>query len=196
MTAGILSRRGAAPDEGFVQFLFVEHRGALLAYAQELTRDRMAAEDVVQEAFLRAWRHERKLSTGTGSLRGWLLKVVRNIVFDAARARRARPQEVAEPPLDLTTAPDHADLVVNTMVLADALGSLSVEYREVLERMYLHGYSVAETARALGIPSGTVKSRSHYALRTLRDLHAAGERREREGLAGRGGENSDPTGQR
>ena len=68
----------------------------MLAYATQLTRDRAAAEDVVQEALVRAWRHPDSLVNGKGSVRGWLLTVVRNIVTDQFRARNAR-QSVPSP---------------------------------------------------------------------------------------------------
>jgi len=146
----------------------------MLAYATTLTRDRAAAEDVVQEALLRAWRHPDSLVNGKGSVRGWLLTVCRNIVKDQIRARNARPHEVAEGPVEAAIEDDHADQVVNSMVVVDALSTLSTEHREVLEQIYLLGSTVAEAAKALGIPPGTVKSRSYYALRVLRESHPMG----------------------
>ena len=96
--------------------------------------------------------------------------MVRNIVTDRVRARNARPTEVAESPTTGPVERDHADRVVDSMVVLDVLGRLSVEHREVLEQVYLQGRSVDETAKELGIPAGTVKSRSHYALRALRQM--------------------------
>jgi RNA polymerase sigma-70 factor (ECF subfamily) len=68
---------------------------------------------------------------------------------------------------------DHADQVVNTMVVLEALDELSPEHRVVLEQVYLQGRSVAEAAEVIGIPPGTVKSRCHYALHALREHFSA-----------------------
>ncbi|WP_435206583.1 sigma-70 family RNA polymerase sigma factor [Micromonospora sp. bgisy143] len=163
-------RRREVAGEALVRSIFEEHGRAMLAYATQLTRDRAAAEDVVQEALVRAWRHPDSLVNGKGSVRGWLLTVVRNIVTDTVRARRARPPEVPEGPTESAVERDHADQVVNSIVVTDALNRLSTEHRQVLEQVYLRGSTVAEAAQVLGIPPGTVKSRSYYALRALRDL--------------------------
>ncbi|MEU8256623.1 sigma-70 family RNA polymerase sigma factor [Micromonospora inaquosa] len=163
-------RRREVADEALIRSLYEEHGRAMLAYATQLTRDRAIAEDIVQEALVRAWRHPDSLVNGKGSVRGWLLTVVRNLITDAVRARMARPSEVPESPTDVAIERDHADQVVNSMVVMDALNRLSQEHREVLEQVYLLGSTVAEAAKALGVPPGTVKSRSYYALRALRDI--------------------------
>lgn len=112
-------------DEALIRSLYEEHGRALLAYAQRLTGDRSAAEDVVQETLIRAWKHPDALVNGKGSVRGWLLTVARNIITDRYRAKAARPTEVAE---SVTTQPveqDHADAVVDSMVVMEALDRLS-----------------------------------------------------------------------
>jgi RNA polymerase sigma-70 factor (ECF subfamily) len=155
--------------EALVRALYEEHGRALLAYATRLTRDRAAAEDVVQETLMRAWRHPEVLVNGRGSVRGWLLTVARNLVTDRVRARSARPAEVAES-ADQPAAVDrdHAEQVVDSVVVMGALDTLSEDHRVVLEEVYFRGRSIAEAAEALSIPPGTVKSRCYYALRALR----------------------------
>jgi RNA polymerase sigma-70 factor, ECF subfamily len=160
-------RSGPDADEALVTSLYVEHGRILLAYVTRLTGDRQLAEDVVQETLLRAWRHAGTLTEEKGSIRGWLLTVARNIATDKARARMVRPAEVQEdaaPPVSI----DHSDDVVNSIYVMDALQSLSPEHRAVLVEVYYGGKTAAEAATALGVPAGTVKSRTYYALRALR----------------------------
>jgi RNA polymerase sigma-70 factor (ECF subfamily) len=160
-------RSGRDPDEALVTSLYVEHGRILLAYVTRLTGDRQLAEDVVQETLLRAWRHAGTLTEEKGSIRGWLLTVARNIATDKARARMVRPVEVHEdaaPPVSI----DHSDDVVNSIYVLEALQSLSPEHRAVLVEVYYGGKTAAEAASTLGVPAGTVKSRTYYALRALR----------------------------
>lgn len=163
-------------DEALLHAVHAEHGRALLAYATRLLGDRAAAEDIVQETLIRVWRHPDALTNGRGSARGWLLTVTRNLCTDRIRARAARPAEVPENPLTPPVQRDHADRVATSVTILRALDALSEDHRTVLAQLYLSGRSLAETAAALGIPPGTVKSRSYYALRALRErLVEAGE---------------------
>jgi RNA polymerase sigma-70 factor (ECF subfamily) len=146
-----------------------EHASALWGFCLHLTgNDRARAEDVAQETMLRAWRNAAVLTESRGSVRSWLFTVARNIVIDEWRSRRAH-REFATDELPATDATeDGTDELLLSWVVADALSQLSVDHRAVLVECYYRGRSVAEAARRLEIPEGTVKSRTHYALRALR----------------------------
>lgn len=158
---------GTAADELLLRSLYAEHAGPLLRYALHLTSgDRQRAEDIVQETLLRAWMHPDAISDRPA--RPWLFAVARNLAVDAYRARRARPHEVGEEALALVPAPDEADRALESWAVADAIRALRPDHRRVLLETYYRGRSVAEAAAVLGIPPGTVKSRTFYALRALK----------------------------
>jgi RNA polymerase sigma-70 factor (ECF subfamily) len=173
-------RASAAADEALVRSLYAEHGRALLAYTTRLTGDRAAAEDVVQETLVKAWRNPDVLVNERGSVRGWLFTVARNLVIDRARARAARPLEVAETATPAPAPGDLASQVVDSVVVMDAMDRLTPEQRSVITEIYFRGSTVAQAAASLDIPPGTVKSRSFYALRALRDAIESPALRERE----------------
>jgi RNA polymerase sigma-70 factor, ECF subfamily len=159
--------RGEACDEALVRGLYAEHAAPLLRFALHLSSgDRQRAEDIVQETMLRAWLHPDAIADRPA--RPWLFAVARNLAVDAYRARQARPHEVGEGALELVPAPDEADRALESWAVADALKALRPEHRSVLLETYYRGKSVAEAAAVLGIPVGTVKSRTFYALRALK----------------------------
>ncbi|GAA4413343.1 sigma-70 family RNA polymerase sigma factor [Fodinibacter luteus] len=159
------------PDSAAVlmQQLHDEHAAALWGYCLRLTgHDHARAEDVVQETLLRAWRNHGRLDESRGSVRAWLFTVARNIVIDEWRTTRARSElSVADVP-ESRESTDHTDRILLSWVVADALLTLSPDHRAVVLECYFRGASVAQAAHRLGIPEGTVKSRTHYALRALR----------------------------
>ncbi|WP_203861271.1 sigma-70 family RNA polymerase sigma factor [Plantactinospora mayteni] len=157
-------------DAELLRAMHDEHGDALLAHALRLTSgDRQRAEDLVQETLLRAWRHPEALDPQRGSVRAWLFTIARNLAIDAWRRRAARigeviTDELPEPPQVV----DEADRAVEAWTVAEALNRLSPSHREVLVECFYQGRSVTEAAARLGVPPGTVKSRTHYALRSLR----------------------------
>jgi RNA polymerase sigma-70 factor, ECF subfamily len=164
-----MSRRAGNTREESLRALYDGHASALLAYALRLTDgDRGRAEDIVQETLVRAWRHLDRLDETAGPVRPWLFTVAQRLAIDAHRARRARPPETGDAVLASVPGLDDVEPALDRIVVTDALHSLSAEHRAVIVETYYRGRSVAEAAAVLGIPPGTVKSRSYYALRALR----------------------------
>jgi RNA polymerase sigma-70 factor (ECF subfamily) len=133
--------------------------------------DQPAARDLLQETMLRAWKNLDRLDPDLRLLRPWLVTVARRLAIDASRTRRTRPLPVNG--VDLDTVADEGgaiDRMLTAEVVRRALPRLGAEHRTVLYHLYLHGRSVSETAALLGIPEGTVKSRTFYALRSMRAL--------------------------
>jgi RNA polymerase sigma-70 factor (ECF subfamily) len=151
-----------------VRVLFDEHAGAVLGYVMRLTGDFQRSQDVVQETMLRAWRHPEADRTDCESLRPWLLTVARNVVIDQVRARKSRPAEVGSACLATAAVDDHLDSVLAARDVAAAIETLTPSHRAVLIETYFRDRSIADTAAMLGVPTGTVKSRTYYALRALK----------------------------
>ncbi|TFB69821.1 MULTISPECIES: sigma-70 family RNA polymerase sigma factor [Cryobacterium] len=150
-----------------LQALHDEHAPLLWRYVVRLTHDPALADDVVQETLLRAWRRPRLLDQTEVSARAWLFTVARNLVIDDRRSARAR-HEILTDQLPEVPTDDQTDALLDAWLVADALHDLSPDHRAVIVCAYYRGQSVAETARDLVIPEGTVKSRLHYGLRALR----------------------------
>ncbi len=155
-------------DAELLRELHAQHGTALWSYVVGLTNgDRAQAQDVVQETMLRAWRNPQILTQHNGSARGWLYTVAKRLVIDEWRTARSRRERVTDevPERPVSDAVDHA---LDHQLVVQAMQALSLEHRAVLHECYFRGSSVAEAAHALGVPPGTVKSRTHYALRALR----------------------------
>ncbi|HKJ54401.1 MAG TPA: sigma-70 family RNA polymerase sigma factor [Nitriliruptoraceae bacterium] len=146
--------------------------GPLHAFAVRRLGDRESAEEAVQDTLLKAWRARDRFDPDRGSEAAWLFAIARNVVIDRLRRRQARP--VSSGHFDETddrVADDErleVDRLLETWQVADALAGLSVEHRDALVLCHWRGHSIAEAARLLDVPEGTVKSRVYYGLRALR----------------------------
>ncbi len=155
--------------EAAIRQLYSEHAEALHGYVRRFCQDQAAADDIVQETFIRAWRHLAQLRADGRPIRPWLFRVARNLLTDADRAAKSRPVMVA-----VSSAEDPADdaglgQVLDRQLVSDALKHLSPAHRTVLVETFYRGGSTARVARQLGIPHGTARSRLHYALHALRE---------------------------
>jgi RNA polymerase sigma-70 factor (ECF subfamily) len=168
----------------FLSEAFVEHGPALRRYVTRIAGADLA-EDVVQETMLRAWKNVEKLHEHAvgGHVWHWLAKVARNVVIDAARARKCRPAEVmdTDPPADRDPrgwVPDPSAELVATLACSALLGPLTPAQRSVVVEVYFAGHTVMDTAELLHMPLGTVKSRLNQGLKRLRQQTSIDEMRQ------------------
>jgi RNA polymerase sigma-70 factor (ECF subfamily) len=170
-----------AKDSDAFAVIYDRHGGAAYSLAHRIVGDAQMAEDVTQEAFLSIWRSHARFDAARGSVRAWVLGIVRNRGIDALR-RTARPA----PQLDLDD-----DAVLETQAAAQrteaeairretadrlrrALGLLPREQSQVIELAYFGGFSHSEIAEMLGAPIGTVKGRMRLGLEKIRATLAEG----------------------
>src|SRR4051794_17761335 len=148
----------SADDEARLSALYDAHAAPVWRYVVHLTGDRAGADDIVQETLLRAWRTPRILEEEPSATRAWMFTVARHLVIDEARSARRRHEIVTADTPERVSA-DATDALFEAMLIEEALASLSAEHRIVVVRAYYGALSIAEIARELVIPEGTVKSR-------------------------------------
>ncbi|MGH9283394.1 MAG: RNA polymerase sigma factor [Acidimicrobiales bacterium] len=160
----------AAGDRGApLEELFRRYAGRLYALGTNLLGDAGLAEELVQESFVRLWRQAPRFDPARGTVAAFVFVLARRIAVDLWRRPSSRP---------LTPDPaangwarwfdDPAPEVVDGMVVRHALDSLSPAHRQVIELSYGGGLTQAEIARRVGVPLGTVKTRTYHALRALK----------------------------
>ncbi|MBW0116010.1 sigma-70 family RNA polymerase sigma factor [Pseudonocardia abyssalis] len=162
---------GLLHDEAGLRAAHREHAGELFRFVLRQLRDTGAAEDVVQEVFLRAWRSAGTFDAARGSVRAWLFAIARNLVIDHTRRRSVRPvQPVGAERLIALAGGDGGfdEATMTAWTVEEALRRLSDEHRVALVETYLRGRPYGEVSAELGVPVGTVRSRVFYGLKALR----------------------------
>jgi RNA polymerase sigma-70 factor (ECF subfamily) len=164
------SERALTPDNA-LRLLYEAHGAVLLSYLMRLTKgDRHRAEDLLQETLMRAWRHPEARQAGGEWSRPWLFTVARRIAIDQMRAGLTRPTELGDDRLDERAQVDEGfDRIADRAEIREALLALPDRLRTVIVEIYFRDRSVTEVAEILGVPPGTIKSRTFYALRALRE---------------------------
>ncbi len=162
-------------DEG-LRAAYTAHGAELYRFARRALGDDGAAQDAVQETFLRAWRAADRYDPELASLRVWLFAIARNVVVDQSRATRARPWleglvgDVGSPEAGAPAAahPDPAERLLRGWVVEEALRRIGEDHRRAIVETYLRDRPYAEVAAELGVPVATVRTRVFYGLKALR----------------------------
>ena len=161
-----------AGDIGAIESLYDRHSRHAFGLAYRILNDRMAAEDVVQEAFLAVWRRANTLDAGRGQLRAWLLGTVRNRAIDRLRTMSTRREirtGIEDAGLSVEDAGwDHVETQSDRAQVRGLLNELPEAQRRAIELSYFGGMSHSQIAAALGLPVGTVKGRQRLGLEKMR----------------------------
>jgi RNA polymerase sigma-70 factor (ECF subfamily) len=169
-----LARRSSSQlgDEVGIREAYEAYGREMYGFALRRCRDHHAAEEVVQEAFVRAWRAADRYDSSLGPLRAWLYAILRNVIIDASRSADVRPRlataQEAEQGPGASAERAQLDQALDGWVLEEALRRLREDHRTVLVETYYRGRPYADVAAELGIPEGTARSRAFYALKALR----------------------------
>lgn len=180
---GDLMARIVAGDTAALETLYARHSRAVFALLFRIVGDRQTAEDLLQEAFLRAWQHAGVYREAQGRVLPWLLGVAHHLALNEHRRRRRRPQvafmregsgrdELREPDHLMGITPDPSDEVwerIRGAQVSKAMAALPEQQRAIIA-LYATGHSQSEIASRLNEPLGTVKSRMRRGLLHLRHL--------------------------
>lgn len=169
-----LAERIRSGDSEALGELYDRYAATALATAMRVVRARDEAEDVVHDAFVAVWRKIDRFDAERGSLRAWLMTVVRNRAIDRVRARRPNMDlEVADERSLLRTGPNPTwEAALGRTAASDvqaAMADLPDEQRQAVELAYFEGYTYREVAELTGVALGTANGRLRLALAKLRD---------------------------
>jgi RNA polymerase sigma-70 factor (ECF subfamily) len=169
----LISFVGQDDAEAFT-ILYDRHSDAAFSLAYRMMGERRAAEDLTQDAFLKVWRGASSYRADRGSVRTWLLSIVRNCSIDQIRsqASRRRTQEKIEASASRSQPSEaFAQTWRNSQreQVREALSTLPSEQQKILELAYFSGYTHVKIAELLGVPLGTVKGRMRSGLKKVRD---------------------------
>ena len=171
---------GRKDPEAF-EVLFDRHGGAAYSLAYRIVGDRAAAEEVTQEAFISVWRSGARFDAARGSVRSWLLSVVRNRAIDFLRSRAGKAPKLTfddDAVLEQRPAAERTEEEAlrreTATEVRGAIGNLPGEQAKVIELAYFGGFSHSEIAQMLNLPMGTVKGRMRLGLEKIRGDLAEG----------------------
>jgi RNA polymerase sigma-70 factor (ECF subfamily) len=167
---GDLIRRVARRDANAFEMLYRRYARPVFGLALRRLGDRMRAEDAVQEAFAAVWRSARTYKPERGAGAPWLYAVARNAIVDRSRSRSDPPGEARDVPASEPGPEERTEAAYVSWRVHRALEELPQKERDVIELAYYGGLSQSEVADFLGIPLGTVKTRTRAGLGRLADL--------------------------
>ncbi|WP_141504202.1 RNA polymerase sigma factor [Paenibacillus luteus] len=174
-TDELLIQKIANRDSAALEQLYDRYERQIYSFVYRIVKDAMAAEEVVQELFIRVWNSAERLDTGeaAGKISSWMFTIARNLSVDWIRKQGRKPLEASEEGvLERVAAFKSTEQEVEHKMLGEqmqeALRELNEDQKQVVDLIYFKGYTQQEVSLNQDIPLGTVKSRVRLALKQLR----------------------------
>jgi len=158
-------------DNDAFQYLYTNYKAALFTVIHQIITDKAIAQDVLQEAFITAWKNIDKYDASKGRLFTWLYNVTRNCAINTTRSKAFKSEQKNDSFDNYVTYADEKDsdsININQIGLRKQVHLLREDYKNVLELSYFNGFTHDEIAKILIIPVGTVKTRLRNAIIELR----------------------------
>ena len=160
----------AKRDERFVSLLYDQYADRLYGLAYRILKNDAAAQDAIQESFVKIWKKAVNFDASKARLFTWTYSIVRNTAIDKLRSMQKRDTREIQIKTEDVSHMGHSDVIPEHMDLSRHMSSLEDKYREVLEVLFFQGMTQQEASEALDVPLGTVKTRLKIALRELRKI--------------------------
>ncbi|WP_373553821.1 RNA polymerase sigma factor [Haliscomenobacter sp.] len=155
--------------------LYDAYASSLLGITYKIVNNKPASEEILQDVFVKIWKHIHTYDIAKGSLFTWMVNITRNTCKDYFRSKHYHyetlitPVELAHIPSKfIPTATSHEEISIDLDLL---MQKLEPRYKDILHLVYIYGYSQVQVSEKLNLPLGTVKTRSNAALKRLRYIY-------------------------
>ncbi|KUP20718.1 sigma-70 family RNA polymerase sigma factor [Paenibacillus sp. DMB5] len=161
-------------DPDALEKLYDRYEQMVYSFAYRIVKDSMAAEEIMQELFMRIWKNAEQYDSAKGKLSTWMFTVTRNIALDQLRKNNTRPPQQSADAEELqqlrdtgAMTEDMVEMLVAGEQIREALLELSRDQQQVMDLIYYQGLTQQEVVYHVAVPLGTVKSRVRLAMRQL-----------------------------
>ncbi len=164
------------PNTSFdIERLYDDYSHALYGVIARIIKDEFLAAEVLQDTFVKIWKYQDRYQNNKSSLFTWMMHIAKNTAINAyhSKANKYSKNTAGISDLHENSGLRVASINTDTLDLKNSLSKIDDKYREIIELIYLRGYTHKDAARYLMLPIGTVKSRIKIGIRELRSIYTA-----------------------
>jgi RNA polymerase sigma-70 factor (ECF subfamily) len=159
-----------AKDERGYRYLYKNYAKALFGVISRIVQDADRSQDVLQDVFVKIWNNVNSYERGKGTLFTWMINISRNAAIDSNRSKHVKyKNQVSDTFVDSVKSVSMNE-ATNMIGLTETIQKLKPDYQELIQKIYIEGYTQQEFSDMFEIPLGTVKTRTRSALMELREL--------------------------